>query len=99
VGHANFTLDARREPFQQVFEIMTPRRVTAATVTEKQQLFGVGIGLSAVLLPPPGNAVASESAGIVTEAEIEMTEVAFAIVRIRDLLTSPFGLFGIGVSR
>ena len=80
VGHANLSLNALGQLLQPMFEHVPPRRIAAAAIAQKQDLFRVGIGESPVLIPPPRDALAGETTRVVTESEIQVAAVALAIV-------------------
>lgn len=63
-----------------LFEEVLGGGVAAPAVTEQQNRGGMGIAPLADALPVPAQAVASELAGVVTEAEVEVAPVAGKIV-------------------
>lgn len=80
VGHADFQADALGETFQVILEHVAIGSVAAAAVAQQKQASRLRIGRLSMPLPPQTETVASEAAGVVAEAKVQVSEVAFDVV-------------------
>ena len=70
---------------QVEFEEVLSRRVAAPRVTQPEDRCGVGVTLLADAVPKPAEAIASERAGVVAQADVDVAQVASHIINsVRD---------------
>jgi hypothetical protein len=81
VGHAEFQAKTICQAFQMIFENVSIGGVAPASVEQKQYSASVGIGRATKCFPPISNAVASESAGVVTQTQIQVPKVSLEVVQ------------------
>lgn len=81
MSHAEFQAKTARQAFQMIFENVSIGGVAPASVEQQQHSASVGIGKAAMCFPPIGNAVASESAGVVTQTQVQVAKVSLEVVQ------------------
>lgn len=80
VGHAEFQAQMDRQLFEMILENVAIGSVAPAAIEQEQHSARVGIGRATIRFPPIGDAVASESAGVVAQTQIQVPEVSLEVV-------------------
>ena len=79
MGHADFHADGVTELLEVVLHNVLIRRVASTAVKQQQDGSCIGIALSPDPVPVPLQTVARELAGIVSQADVEMSSIAMQI--------------------
>jgi len=69
-----------RQLFEVIFENVAISGVAPAAIEQEQHAASVGMGRTAVRFPPIRDTVASESAGVVAQTQIQVPEVSLEVV-------------------
>lgn len=80
VGHAKFHAKMVRQLFEMIFENVAIGGVAPAAIEQEQHSASVGIGRATMRFPPIRDAVASESAGVMGQPQIQVPEVSLEVV-------------------
>jgi hypothetical protein len=80
VRHAEFQAQMVRQLFEMILENVAIGSVAPATIEQEQHSASVGIGRATMRFPPIRDAVASESAGVVAQTQIQVPEVSLEVV-------------------
>lgn len=70
-----------RQLFEMIFENVAIGSVAPAAIEQEQHSARVGMGQATMRFPPIGDAVASESAGIVAQTQIQVPKVSLEVVK------------------
>jgi len=81
VGHAEFQAQVVCQLFEMIFENVAIGGVAPAAIEQEQHSARVRIGRASMRLPPIRDAVASESAGVMAQTQIQVSEVSLEVVQ------------------
>ena len=80
MGDPHFDTQRIRQFLKPLFEYVSLRTVTAASIAKNQQFFSLGIGLLAMVFSPSRNAFVSQFARLVTGIEVHKPTIVFQVV-------------------
>ena len=80
MGHPQFQTQMVRQLFEMIFENVAIGGITSAAIEQEQYSASVGISRATIRFPPIRDAVASESAGVVAQTQIQVSKVSLEVV-------------------